>query len=218
MAEFKYRWVAVSIRDESNLPHVDRMKADSWQPVPPDDPMCPQRNDDEHRSLVLYRKPIELANAAVAEMQAHAASQLNDELERWRGNAAPHVQTFAEVTQNPKYKGAVATRDEILARLEDFYRPEHFANMKASSEPYIVDQWVEVNRLRRLINLPEWTQLGLRRQLLKHWKSHGGAFSKAPYYWVSGELAYAHDKRIEWGMPATFGEWCTVMLRKFGRP
>lgn len=233
MREFKYRWVAVSINGKPDLPHVDRRKADGWEPVPPDDPMCPEHNDDMHRTLVLYRKPIELANAQSETLRLHTADRLNGELESWREQTDFHVETFAEtVTERPKggrtrrlvgNAEPSATRSEILARLEDFYQPEWLARARpAGQRAYGLhgdDALAEVNELRRAINLPEWTVAELRRQLLAHWKKGTAEpFSKAPYHTSYRNAAYARERRIEWGMPATLGEWLQVLWRRLRLP
>jgi hypothetical protein len=211
MTEYKYRWIRVALRGFPDMPHVDRVKADHWEPVPADDPMCPEHNDDAHRTLVLYRKPIELANAATAALQKRNANLLGDVLDQWRDSASPGaVTTFVEITANPVRKGDISTRDEILARLEDFYPPENFLYRDRGTS------LAECNRLRALIGLPAWTVDSLRRDVTTHWKRYGHEpFSKAPRYYVHGvSPEYARKYRVEWGLPANFFEWLEVFWRE----
>lgn len=193
------------------MPNIDLRKSQEWEQVPSDDPMCPEHNDDRYRSLVLYRKPIELALTDLTELHERTVRQTEAATKSWTDLDNFYVSTFAAITANPVPHGPISTRDEILARLEDFYRPETFACYSGHDRDLAV-----ANQLRKLIGLPVWTVHGLRRDLLAFWKRYRTEpFSKSPHYYahnVGPTRAKAY--RIEWGMPANPFEWFVVQWRK----
>lgn len=184
MTEYAYRWIAVSIRGELQLPYTDTLPAKGWERVPNDDPMCPELNDRDHRSLVLYRRPIELAIAAAE--QARNTAQQNLLV----GTEFVVSGYKSDIDGNPVYN--TDDRDTVLAQLEDFCHP-----LNQASHP---NDLIKANQLRESIGLHQQTLAEVRAAIVAAWEtpSHG-PFSKVPYYYsVQVSRARQFELQTEW--------------------
>jgi hypothetical protein len=218
MTEYRYRWVRTRfwfrtpLRGTCSGPdnlNVGTVVSQGWEPVPVTVADWPNGtptllNNDPH--LVLYRLPEAKALEHEAQLKAqNDAQQVQGEefvVSGWKTGS----------DGKPTYLSD--SRDEVLAKLEDFYSPLYCALDQ--------DRIAEANVLLRSIDMPEWTTAGLRKELVAYWKRDGGPFrAKSPYYFSPGSW---YDKtsrqfRREWRMPISLSErWEFFLDRLFKRP
>ena len=200
MIDYRYRWVRTESMGTADPTNIFLKERTGWAPVP--DSERPEDMLPDHGGLMLFRIP----EAAAQEVEKTRLQQATEEL----GAAEKHYMASPKSGLTPdEARTAPETREEIIARLEDFYSPliitrypNHFGGREL----------VEVNNLRRKIGLPDWELQSLRRSLLKHMETKPG---QAFEYKGSGPIWVvwrkntddAYKLRQEWRMPNTVRGW-----------
>lgn len=151
---------------------------------------------------MLFRIP----EAAAQEVEKARVQQATKML----GMAENHYMASLKSGLTPaEAREAPETREEIIAKLEDFFSPMNLARYPDRRPGH---DMVAANDLRRRIGLPDWELQSLRRNLLKHMETKPGqAFEydgSGPIWVVWRKHTDAVYKlRQEWRMPNTLRGW-----------